>query len=300
MNFKDTPTQFQMIDVTLIEPDPASPRRHVDEGALKVLANSIQRKGVIHPLVVQPAGTSGRHVLIVGERRWRAAVMAGEKSVPALVRSCDPAEVLEVQVFENLGMGMRSPLEPREMANAIQAISERFDSRAVAAQHFGTTPSWLNQATAAAEANLSPKITALLDSGRISSAGAAIKLEKLVKKNEAKGESLIGQIEQLPAGEKLGNKIVDKALSEEGAPRKERGAGVAEASLAQPLPVSLTPPWDTATSAPAQSLRVINPGKVKLVAKILGLADDDEEEVLARLVDEFLALKGEGESPFPD
>lgn len=287
MSFKETQPQFQMIDVTLIEHDPASPRKHIDETALKNLANSIQKKGLIHPLIVQPANAAGRHTLIVGERRWRAAVMAGEKSLPALIRFCEPAEALEVQVFENMGLGVRAPLEPRDMANAIQTIADRFEMREAAAEHLGGTPNWLNQATAAAAANLSPKITALLDSGRISGTGAAIQLEKLSKKNEAKADSLIGQIEQLPEGEKLPKKIVDRALSEEGGRRRKEPS-----KPAAPAP-------DNAAETPAAPVRSwINPGKMKMVADILGLADGDEEEILARLIDEFLALKGEGNPPF--
>lgn len=287
MSFKETQPQFQMLDVMLIEPDPASPRKHIDETALKNLANSIQKKGLIHPLIVLPANAAGRHTLIVGERRWRAAVMAGEKSLPALIRPCEPAEALEVQVFENMGLGVRAPLEPRDMANAIQTIADRFEMREAAAEHLGGTPNWLNQATAAAAANLSPKITALLDSGKISGTGAAIQLEKLSKKNEAKADSLIGQIEQLPEGEKLPKKIVDRALSEEGGRRRKEPA-----KPAAPAP-------DNAAEAPAAPVRSwINPGKMKMVADILGLADGDEEEILARLIDEFLALKGEGNPPF--
>jgi len=307
MSFKETPSQFQMIDVSLIEPDPAQARQHIDEAALKGLANSIRMKGLIHPLLVQPANAAGRHTLIVGERRWRAALMAGEATVPALIRPCDPAEALEVQVFENLGLGLRAALEPRDMANAIQAIAERFDTREAAAEHFARTPTWLDQATAAAK--LSPKVTALLDSGRISSAGAAVQLEKLVRKNEAKAESLIGQTEQLPDGEKLARKIVDSALSEESGRRRKKDATTPEAAPSPQVSAAKSPPeaadtaadippWEEAPAAPPPGRRRVNPGKVKMVARILGLADGDEEEVLVRLIDEFLALKGEGNSPF--
>lgn len=300
MTFKETQPQFQMIDVTRIDPNPANPRQHIDETALKVLANSIHKKGLIHPLVVQSADSAGRHTLIVGERRWRAAVMAGEKMVPALIRSCEPAEVLEVQVFENMGLGMRAALDPRDMANAIQTIAERFNTRETAAEHFGGTPHWLNQATAAAAANLSPKITALLDSGKITSTGAAIQLEKLAQKNEAKAETLIGQIEQMPEGEKLSKKVLDRALSDAGGRRKKKEETTPEAVATTTTPDkdSGTPPWDEAPSSTATSLRRFNPGKVKMVANILGLADGDEEEVLVRLIDEFLALKGEGRLSF--
>lgn len=298
MAFKESPWQFQMIDVSLIEADSSPARQNIDEASLKGLANSIQQKGLIHPLVVLPANAAGRHVLIVGERRWRAAVLAGEKTVPALIRQCDPGEALEIQVFENLGLGMRAALEPRDMANAIQAIADRFATRDAAAEHFGRNAAWLNQATAAA--NLSAKVTALLDSGKISSAGAAVQLEKLAQKNEVKAKSLIGQIEDMPEGKKLSRKAVDNALSAEGGRRKKKeeasapepSAGVptaAPAGGAEPLP-----PWEDAPAAPSR--RRVNRHKVERVAEILGMADSDEEEILVQLIDAFLALKGEATS----
>jgi ParB family transcriptional regulator, chromosome partitioning protein len=293
MSFKESPSQFQMIDVSLIEADDAPARQNIDEASLKGLANSIQQKGLIHPLVVLPANAAGRHVLIVGERRWRAAVLAGEQTVPALIRQCDPDEALEIQVFENLGLGMRVALEPRDMANAIQSIADRFETRDAAAEHFGRNASWLNQATAAA--NLSAKVSALLDSGKISSAGAAVQLEKLAQKNEVKAKSLIGQIEEMPEGKKLSRKAVDHALLAEGGRRKkqeeaplpEPSAGLAaDAGRAEPLP-----PWEDAPAA--ASRRRVSRSKVERVAEILGMADSDEEEILVQLIDAFLALKGE-------
>ena len=287
-----------MIDVSLIDADRAQPRQHIDEASLKGLANSIQIIGLIHPLVVQPADAGGRYTLIVGERRWRAAVIAGEKSVPVLIRRCEPAETLAVQVFENLGLAMRVALEPRDMANAIQTIAERFETRDAAAEHFGRNASWLTQATAAAK--LSPKVTALLDSGKISSTGAAVQLEKLAQKNEVKAESLIGQIEELPEGKKLSRKIVDSALSEEGGRRKKKDdvaadtAAVSAAAGASADPADQVPPWEDAPATPGR--RRVNRNKVERVARILGMADSDEEEILVQLIDAFLALKGESSS----
>lgn len=305
MAFKDSSLHFQLLDVMTIEPDPGQARQHIDEASLKGLANSIQMKGLIHPLLVQPANAGGKHVLIVGERRWRAAVLAGEKTVPALIRRCDPDEALEIQVFENFGLGMRAPLEPRDMANAIQKIAERFETRDAAAEHFGRNASWLNQATAAA--NLSAKVTALLDSGKISSTGAAVQLEKLAQKNEVKAETLIEQIEQLPDGKKLSKKAVDNVLSEEcGRCRKSEGGKesqetvAAESALVSPAAAAVRddaaadiPPWEDLPSATPSSQRRVNPSKVEMVARILGLADSDEDAILDRLIDEFLALKGE-------
>lgn len=284
MTFKETPIQFQLVEVTSIEPGPSSPRQNIDESSLKNLANSIRKMGLIHPLILQPADADGRHSLIVGERRWRAAVMAGEKMVPALIRACPPSEVLDVQVSENMGLGVRSALEPREMANAIQTIAKRFEDRETAAEHFGGSPAWLDQATAAA--NLSPKITALLDSGKISSTGTAIQLQKLSRKNEARADILIGQVEQLPEGEKLSKKVVDRAISEEGGRRKK----VVAVEVAA---ISSAPQGGGRDAATAPDRNWLNPGKVKRVASLLGLPDGDETEILVRLIDEFLALKEE-------
>lgn len=290
MSFKVSPAQFEMIDIARVEPDPASPRQSIDEAALKSLINSIQKMGVIHPLVVQPANVSGRYTIIVGERRWRAAVLAGEQSVPALIRTCPISEVMNVQVAENMGQGVRAALEPREMANAIQSISERFDNQEAAAEHFGGTHAWLKQVTAAASVNLSPKISALLDSGRISSAGTAIQLERLSQKNSSKADYLIGQIEQMPEGEKLSKKAVDRALFEEGGRRKKREE--APPLAATDIEENIIIEEDHAAQMPDRNW--INPGKVKRVAHFLGLPNGNEAEVLTRLIDAFLLMKEEG------
>lgn len=283
MAFKEAHSQFQMIDVALIEPDRSSPRQKVDETALKGLVHSIRKVGVIHPVSVQPANPLGMYTLIVGERRWRAAVIAGEQTIPALIRSCAAAEVLDVQVSENMGLGVRAALEPRDMANAIQSITERFDNKAAAAEHLGGSHAWLKQATAAATANLSPKISALLDSGKISSAGAAIQLEKLAQKNEARAESLMGLALQSES-EKLSRKMVDRALQDEGGRRKKRAARMPEMTTTAAA-ISLGGHAET----PAE-----RNGKIGRVARILGIPDGDEAEVLTRLIDEFLAMKEDG------
>ena len=303
MAFRDSVAQFQFLDVSLLDPDPDHARQSVAEDALKGLVNSIQKVGVIHPLIVRPGSSEGRYTVVVGERRRQAAIRAGEKTVPVIVRTCAAGDALEVQVFENIGLGVRAALEPRDMANAIQAIAARFETPEAAAQHFGRAPTWLGQATAAA--NLSEKVTALLDSGKIASTGAAVQLERLAKKNEAKAEALIDQIEQLPEGEKASKKVVDHALLEEtGRGKKEKEAPPAAPALevasmvqapAAPAPVT-TPPWEDAPAAPetptSLPLKKVNPGKVRRVAELLGLDGESEEDILVRLIDEFLALKG--------
>ena len=300
MTFKDSPAQFQTIDVTLLDPDPKHVRQNINEDTIKGLVNSIQKVGIIHPLVVRPANEPSRYTVVVGERRRQAAIQAGEKTVPVIIRDCSPDETLEIQVFENIGLGVRSALEPRDMANAIQSIADRFETQEEAAQHFGRAPTWLSQATAAA--NLSEKVTALLDAGKISSTSTAVQIEKLAKKNEAKAEMLIEQIEQLPEGEKVSKKVVDNALFEETGRGKKKEdtfvvepAGIAASAIAQTQTSAITAttlPWEEAPVAALSSSRTkVNPGKMKLVAELLGLSDEDEEDVLVRLIDEFLAMK---------
>lgn len=316
MGFKDTVGEFRLLDIALITPDPAHPRQSGDDASLKGLVNSIAKKGLIHPLIVRPADGDGRYRLIVGERRRQAALLAGETQVPVVIRDCSADEALEVQVFENLGLGVRAALEPRDMANALQRIAERFASTADAAEQFGRSQNWLNQATAAA--NLSPKVSALLDSGKISSTTTAIQLEKLAQKNEASAETLIVQIEQLPEGEKLPREVVDEALVEAGVrrPKKEKKAAKAkppvDTAAAAPgeaapadLPASQAsaalPPWEEAAAPAAVNAvsqpRRVDPGKVRQVAAMLGLDDEDEATILDRLIDEFLALKAEAQTP---
>jgi ParB family transcriptional regulator, chromosome partitioning protein len=293
MTFKDSTSQFQIVDINTLQPDAGHVRKNIDEDSLKSLSNSIRKMGVIHPIVVRPADAAGRYTVIVGERRRQAAILAGEQSVPVVIRACPVDAALEVQVFENIGLGVRSALEPRDMANAIQAIAGRFETPDAAAQYFGRAPTWLSQATAAA--NLSEKVVALLDAGKISSTGTAVQLEKLARKNEASAETLIDQIERLPEGEKVSKKVVDSALSVATGRRKkgEDAPPVQESSSALSVP-----PWEASpasppeVAAPAVVRSRVNPGKVKQVAELLGLSDEDEEQILVRLIDEFLAMKG--------
>ena len=235
MAFKDDTPRLEIVDLGLIDPDPLHVRKAISDEGLKGLTNAVRQLGLIQPIIVRPAGGQ-RYQVIVGERRRLAALQAGETAVPVIVRTCSDEEALEIRVFENIGLGVRSALEPREMANAVQAIAARFASAEEAAQYFGRAPTWLAQATAAAK--LSEKVSALLDSGKISSTGAAVQLEKLARKNEAKAESLIEQIAQLPDGEKISKKVVDDVLSgESGRPRKDEERAVP----AQPMPEAAAP-----------------------------------------------------------
>jgi ParB family chromosome partitioning protein len=117
------PPALLQLALDAIEPNPDQPRAAIDEGALAALAASIRATGVLQPVVVGPAGPSGRHQLVAGERRWRAAALAGLSHVPAVVREVDERERLELALVENL---VREDLTPIDVAQACACLIEDF------------------------------------------------------------------------------------------------------------------------------------------------------------------------------
>jgi len=103
-------------------PNPNQPRKRIDDAALAVLADSITRHGLVQPIVVRQR-TEGGYELIAGERRWRAAGVAGLTHLPALVRASDAAERLELALVENM---VREDLSPIEVALACATLIEDF------------------------------------------------------------------------------------------------------------------------------------------------------------------------------
>jgi len=105
-----------------VHPNPRQPRQHIDNDALAALAESIRRHGVVQPVVVRPREAGG-YELIAGERRWRAAELAGLGQIPAVVRDADLGARLELALVENL---LREDLSPIEVAQACATLVEDF------------------------------------------------------------------------------------------------------------------------------------------------------------------------------
>ena len=114
---------YAELPLDLVEPNPDQPRARIDPDALEALAASIRSSGVLQPLVVGPPGAGGVHQLIAGERRWRAARLAGLARVPAVVRPVAGHERLELALAENL---VREDLTPIETAQACACLIEDF------------------------------------------------------------------------------------------------------------------------------------------------------------------------------
>src|SRR5256714_5971319 len=116
--------KIQQVDLATIVPSPLQPRKEFARDTLSELVESIRQHGIIQPLVVRNAG--GKHELIAGERRWRAAKEAGLAQVPIIVRTATDLEVLELSLIENL---QRADLNPIEEAQAYARLANEFGMR---------------------------------------------------------------------------------------------------------------------------------------------------------------------------
>lgn len=112
--------ELRKLPVDLIDANPNQPRRSFDEASLLALAASVRLRGVLQPVLVRPLA-GGRYELIAGERRWRAARIAEQEMIPALVRHHDDAASLELALVENMA---REDLNPVEEARACAALVE--------------------------------------------------------------------------------------------------------------------------------------------------------------------------------
>jgi ParB family transcriptional regulator, chromosome partitioning protein len=123
------------VDINAIEPNPYQPRTVLDSAALDALAESIRTHGIIQPLVVTAGLERGRYLLVAGERRWRAARIAGLTAVPVVVKDAAPRAMLELALVENV---VRADLSPLEEAAAYRQLIDDFGlTQAAVAERVG-------------------------------------------------------------------------------------------------------------------------------------------------------------------
>ena len=115
--------ELRRLPVHLVQRGKYQPRRDMHEEALKDLADSIRKQGVVQPIVVRPIGED-RYEIIAGERRWRAAQMAGLDTVPAVVRDVPDRTAIAMALIENI---QRADLNPLEEAEAMQRLISEFE-----------------------------------------------------------------------------------------------------------------------------------------------------------------------------
>ena len=112
----------QKININLIEPNKSQPRKQFDEEALQELSDSIKKYGVLEPLIVTKK--SDYYEIIAGERRWRAARLAGLKEIPVVIREYTDKEIMEISLIENI---QREDLNPIEEAQAYEALISQYN-----------------------------------------------------------------------------------------------------------------------------------------------------------------------------
>ena len=111
-----------LVKITMVEPNREQPRKNFDEDALQELADSIKQFGLLQPILVQDRKTY--YEIIAGERRWRAAKLAGLKEVPVIIRDYTDQEIVEISLIENI---QREDLNPIEEAQAYKKLLTEFN-----------------------------------------------------------------------------------------------------------------------------------------------------------------------------
>lgn len=112
----------KLVNITKVEPNREQPRKNFDEDALQELADSIKQFGLLQPILVQDRKT--HYEIIAGERRWRAAKLAGLKEVPVIIRDYTDQEIVEISLIENI---QREDLNPIEEAQAYKRLLTEFN-----------------------------------------------------------------------------------------------------------------------------------------------------------------------------
>jgi ParB family transcriptional regulator, chromosome partitioning protein len=159
------PPGVRVLDVPVgdLAPNPHQPRRRFDEGSLKELADSLRSTGMIQPVVAR-ATAEGGYELIAGERRWRAAKIAGLTTLPVILRSVDPVMQAQMALVENL---QRTDLNPVERAQAYKALLDNLGlTQAELADRLGEDRSVISHHLRLLD--LAPEVQEMLVDGRLS------------------------------------------------------------------------------------------------------------------------------------
>ena len=167
INDKSGPAE--MIKISDIEPRRDQPRKNFDRGALDALTDSIGTHGVLQPIIVREnLAMPGLYEIIAGERRWRAAKMAGLSEIPAVILNGDDLKIAQVALIENV---QREDLNPVEEAMAYGALIDRFDlTQEQIAKQVGKSRSAITNALRLLE--LPQEVIDLLEDGTISAGHA--------------------------------------------------------------------------------------------------------------------------------
>ena len=151
------------IDIRMIDPNKNQPRKRFDANSLKELSESIKQHGVIQPIIVNEE-PNGRYTIIAGERRFRASITAGMKTIPAIVRKYTERQIKEISLVENL---QREDLNPIEAAKAIRELMTEYNfTQETVADRIGKSRPLV--ANTLRLLSLTPEVIAMIESNKIS------------------------------------------------------------------------------------------------------------------------------------
>ena len=200
------------VPIAEVESNSAQPRKYFDEAALAELAESIRLHGIIQPLTVRKL-SSGYYQIIAGERRWRAARLAGLTEIPAVIIEADDRKAMELAMIENL---QREDLSPMEEAEGYRMLVENYGmTQEQAAQRVGKSRSAV--ANALRLLALSPALRQMVEEGRLSAghARALLPLSPALQEQAAaailKNDLSVRQTEQLVKRLQAAPKLEKKA-----------------------------------------------------------------------------------------
>jgi ParB family chromosome partitioning protein len=210
---------LRTVPISSIEPNPHQPRSQMDEEKLSELADSIKEHGLIQPLIVTES--DGKYTLIAGERRWRAAQLAGKVEVPVIVKEATPQEMLELALIENI---QRADLNALEEALAYQQLMEEFGmTQEMVAQRVGKGRSTV--ANLVRLLTLPTEVQQAVMDGRLSGAHARNLASLPTSEMQT---AVMKQIVKLGFNVRQTEQLVQKLLGNKKPPPKQRAAPEAE------------------------------------------------------------------------
>ena len=219
---------YQLLPIYKVEPNPDQPRQDFDEEELQALADSITVHGIIQPLTVREM-PNGYYQIIAGERRWRAARMAGLTQVPAVVIEADDRKAMELAMIENL---QREDLNPIEEAEGYKVLMEQYGmTQEETAKRVGKSRPAV--ANAMRLLNLCEPVRAMVEDGRLSggharallplpakqqetAAAAVLKNDLSVRQTELLAKKLLAEAPEKPAKDPLTVNYAEEAAKELG------------------------------------------------------------------------------------
>jgi len=191
--FLEENERIQKLFIKNIKPNTDQPRKKFDEQTLKELADSIKDHGVLQPIIVSPINEN-EYIIIAGERRWRAAQLAGHETIPAIVRKQAQLQQLEIALIENV---QRVDLSPIEQALSIEKLHQQFNvPYDIVAKRLGKATTTIHN------------IVRLLQLPK--SAREALELDKI---SEGHARSILALKNDATGQEALLKNIIDKAWS---------------------------------------------------------------------------------------